>query len=110
MERVCENCKWFVRFGEKIGECRRFPPKHNSYKTTFPIVKYNWWCGEFEQIINEGENIQEIVDAVSLWDDLRRKEFVEIIELDKYLERLQNLLNFMKVLNKELKEEKNVSK
>ena len=46
MEEQCKKCKFFGPF----AQCRRYPPSVD-FKTDndqFPIVKEDWWCGEFK--------------------------------------------------------------
>jgi hypothetical protein len=68
---ICESCKWFVEDpvrkldgGEKIGWCRRYPPtsqkrmkvvghdnrgpiEQEVEETAYPVVQFNWHCGEY---------------------------------------------------------------
>ena len=53
----CEECYFFNRHNEQgDGVCMRHPPrmfffleKNNQvFKSAFPVVKTDWWCGEFK--------------------------------------------------------------
>lgn len=57
---ICEYCKfwwdskvtsrmWEEQESEKDGECRRFPPKTDGFKSFNPKVKATGWCGEFKK-------------------------------------------------------------
>jgi hypothetical protein len=57
MRKSCKDCKFFRKLKRKrgkVGECRRFPPVpcSTSYSVVawvFPVVRENWWCGEFQE-------------------------------------------------------------
>lgn len=50
MTVACKNCKWFTvdRYSD-TGHCRRLPPtaSQNGDHALFPIVRDEWFCGEF---------------------------------------------------------------
>lgn len=56
MEKICENCKFFVKTteDETYGECHRFPPQVLSdpevtYFSKFSETRLDSWCGEFKE-------------------------------------------------------------
>jgi hypothetical protein len=60
MKRICENCKWWRKEGQKeiegitLSECHRLPPvidfttSGEMKKSMFPFAPANSFCGEFE--------------------------------------------------------------
>lgn len=63
IKESCKTCKFYYEDGV-CGECRRFPPEvchttinekpifHDTIYLT-PIVKYDFWCGEWKQKTQE---------------------------------------------------------
>jgi len=67
MERKCEDCKFWRKFGmDKDGECHRNAPLPSRFSsssqkdeqqrndsvisgTRWPMTHYNQWCGEFKK-------------------------------------------------------------
>ena len=55
IEMICINCTYYdqnemVELGK--GLCKRYPPQPiqgNLYKSSFPVVNNQDWCGEFEE-------------------------------------------------------------
>lgn len=49
----CKNCEFFLKVGEVLGECRRFPPRPDGKGThtvdEFPAVLFEYWCGEYKK-------------------------------------------------------------
>jgi len=52
MKKQCKDCKSFMPVGD-VGQCRRNPPqidgKGQSSVDEFPIVRPDFWCGEFKK-------------------------------------------------------------
>ena len=63
MIEVCANCRFWERFNEYIGSCRRFPPSFPDdlqvaqftdyagkvcYRDRWPRTAQGSWCGEFQ--------------------------------------------------------------
>ena len=44
----CETCRFFGE--EEPAHCRRFPPRALDHgNVTFPLVRPEWWCGEWRR-------------------------------------------------------------
>lgn len=53
----CHNCRFWARFAEEHGRCRRFPPTPlASAGQTQPITDGEVWCGEHDQAAAEASN------------------------------------------------------
>ncbi len=54
-ERTCVKCRFFVESLPQLGRghCRRFPPIKDA---EFPMVKADYWCGEFDCFSTDGIN------------------------------------------------------
>lgn len=52
MNNTCEECDHFESIGD-VGKCHRFPPeidgKGQNSVDEFPIVRKDYWCGEFSK-------------------------------------------------------------
>ena len=90
MENKCKHCKWFVEVDENKGECRRYPPVSKpKFCSLFPIVRKDYWCGEFTSKYKklEQQKVQELIDefiynhtGILTTNEEESKEFREIAE------------------------------
>ena len=56
MERQrCGDCRWFLRYtGQKIGQCRRYPPTQNTEAVWLEVSDFDW-CGEYAESSGKAE-------------------------------------------------------
>ena len=57
MAETCKQCEHYRATGERLGECRRYPPAKPAQffedAWQFPVVKEEFSCGEWKTGIAE---------------------------------------------------------
>lgn len=44
----CAKCRFWLKGGSQMGNCRRYPPGFHAVWESFPKISGNGWCGEFK--------------------------------------------------------------